>query len=100
MDENKDGKNPQKGTNVKIYFYLGIVTCALCAVAFGLAFSPLGIYALISSILLGIASLSFCATQKKRNDFKAVFYVKITAYVLLAVEILFFIGGLIYSAVV
>ncbi len=91
-------KNPENKT--KIYFYISATLCGLCAIAFGLAFSVLGIYALISSILLGISSLSFVAAQKKKNYFPALKYVKITAYILLAVDVAFFIGGLIYSSLV
>ena len=84
----------------KIYFYISIACCVLAAVAFGLAFTVLGVYALISSILLGLCSLAFCNAQKKKNNFKAVLYVKIGAYCVTGIAALLFIGGLIYSAVV
>lgn len=86
-------------TNTKIYFYIATVACALGAVAFGLAFTVLGIYALISSIILELASLSFIGTQKKKFNFPAVKYVQIAGYALLIAFTVFFIGGLIYSAV-
>lgn len=66
---------------------------------FGLSFSPLGLYALISSILLGIAALSFAIRQKKKNNFNAVIYAKTAAYVLLALSVLLFLGGLVYSII-
>ena len=84
----------------EIYFYLAIALLIAGAVLFGLSFSPAGIYALISSILCGIASLSFCVAQKKRKDLKHLIYVKIAAYVVLASSALLFTGGLIYAAVV
>lgn len=85
-------------TTTKIYFYVAIAVCALGAVSFGLSFTVLGIYALISSIILELASLSFSATQKKKNNFPAVKYIQIVTYALLAGFTVFFIGGLIYSA--
>ena len=99
MEENSNEELKPKNPT-KIYFYISVALCVLCAVAFGLSFTALGLYALISSILLGIASLSFAATQKKKNNFAAVKYVKIAAYILLAICVGFFIGGLIYSATV
>lgn len=97
-NEKNDGQPPASG---KAFFYIACAACALAAVFFGLAFVPaLGVYALISSILLGIASLSFASAQRKRNNFKGVKYVKIAAYAVLAASLLLFIGGLIYSAVV
>ncbi|MBD5632771.1 MAG: hypothetical protein HDP34_06025 [Clostridia bacterium] len=83
----------------KIFFYLGITACALGAVSFGLSFTVLKIYALIGSVVLEIAALSFLATQKKKNNFKAVFYVKVISYALLFAFTAFFVGGLIYSAI-
>lgn len=51
----------------RIYFYIGAALSLLCAVAFGLTFSPLRIYSLISSIVLGIAALSMVAAQQKKG---------------------------------
>lgn len=84
----------------KIYFYIAIGLCAAAAVLFGLSFSPAGIYALISGVLCGIASLSLCAAQKKKNDFSGVKYVRIAAYAVSALCLALFLGGLIYSAIV
>lgn len=101
----KDKKDLQKETNGtplqytgKTYFYLGAAVCVAGAAAFALAFSPLKIYALISSIILEIAALSFFSAQKKKYNFKFVKIFKILSYVLLAAFAAFFIGGLIYSA--
>ncbi|MDE6585251.1 MAG: hypothetical protein K2K80_01040 [Clostridia bacterium] len=83
----------------KIYFYLAIALCAAGAVLFGLAFSPAGLYALIASILCAIAALSFTSAQKKKNAVAGLLYVKIAAYVVLALSAALFIGGLVYSLV-
>lgn len=82
----------------KIYFYIAIAALILAATAFGLAFSPLGVYSLIASIILELCSLSFLATQKKRYNFRAVLYLTIAAYTMLVLSAAFFIGGLIYSS--
>ena len=84
----------------RIYFYIGAALSLLCAVAFGLAFSPLRIYSLISSIVLGIAALSMVAAQQKKEKFKALFYLKIADYILLAAGVILFVSGMIYSALV
>ena len=84
----------------KVYFYIAISLCVLAAVAFGLSFSFMGIYALIASLVLELCALSFCVTQKKKNPFPALKFVFIAAYILLALSGLLFIGGLVYSAIV
>lgn len=84
----------------KTYFYIAIAMCVLSAVAFGLSFSVLGIYALIASLLSELCALSFCVTQKKKNNFPALKFVFVAAYALLALSALLFVGGLIYSAIV
>lgn len=81
-----------------VYFYLAIACCALGAVAFGLAFTPLKIYALIAAIIFELAALAFIAAQRKKRDFNAVFTVKVISYVLLLAFVAVFIGGLVYSA--
>ena len=83
----------------KIWFWFGVALTVVAAVAFGLTFSILGIFALISSVVLSLAALAFLRTQKKRNNFKAVFIATVCAYVVLGISVAFFIGGLIYSAV-
>ncbi|MDE7330436.1 MAG: hypothetical protein K2N30_05070 [Clostridia bacterium] len=102
-DENENLNEPlqeKPAVKGKIFFYVAIALCVLSAVAYGLSFTFMGIYALISSILLGLGSLSFCTAQKKKNNFKHLLYVKICAYVIFGIAFLTFIGGLIYSAVV
>lgn len=84
---------------MKTYLYIAIALCALGFIALALAFSPLGIYALISGILLGLASLAFSAKQKKKDNLKGLTWIEAAAYVLLVLSLAIFIGGLIYSAV-
>lgn len=99
--KNKEEINKEEiKSTTKTYFYVAIGACILAATAFGLSFSFLGIYALISSIIFELAALSFILTQKKKNNFPAVKIVLIISYVLLALSVLLFIGGLIYSAIV
>lgn len=99
-NENLNEEEQRPADGKKIYFYVAIALCVLGAVAYGLSFTFMGIYALISSILLGIGCLSFCTAQKKKNNFKQILYVKICAYAVLGIALLTFLGGLIYSAVV
>lgn len=86
-------------TSTRVYFFIALGLLLLAAVAFGCTFIPgVGVYTLIASVLLELSALSFLSTQKKKNNFKAVFYVTIAAYVLLALSALLFIGGLVYVA--
>ena len=96
-DENsqKTDETPQKRD--KVYFIVALVCTALGVLFFGLTFTPLAVYSLLASILFCIASLSFLGTQKKRENFKGVFILTIVTYVLLALFIAFFIGGVIFS---
>ena len=101
MKEKKEvQENEEIKSTTKTYFYIAIAACVLSAVAFGLSFSFMGIYALISSLILELCALSFCVTQKKKNNFPALKFVFIAAYVLLALSALLFVGGLVYSAIV
>lgn len=100
MKEKKEAAEAEVESTSKTYFYIAIALCVLSAVAFGLSFSFMGIYALIASLILELCALSFCVTQKKKNNFPALKIAFIAAYVLLALSGLLFIGGLIYSAAV
>lgn len=97
MKEKNNPPEQQPPYHKKTYFYIALVAIAAGAVAFGLAFAKPGIYALMASVLLSLAALSFLNTQKKRNNFKGVFYATVAAYILLALCLAFFIGGVIYS---
>lgn len=98
-EENKNGQNgePEKYEG-KLFAWVAIGLCAAGAVAFGLAFSALGIYALIASLIFQIASLTFVNLQKKKNDLKWLLYVKTAAYVLLVAALFLFAGGAIWSS--
>ena len=100
MKEKKEVQENEIKSTTKTYFYIAIGACVLSAVAFGLSFSFMGIYALIASLILELCALSFCATQKKKNPFPALKFVFIAAYILLGLSALLFIGGLVYSAIV
>lgn len=96
--ENGDKKG--EGANgTRSRFYAAIAAAALSAVALGLAFLPaVGLYFLVSSVLLEICALSFSAAQKKINPFPAVKILEITVYVLLFLSLALFTGGLICSS--
>lgn len=94
-DENRAPLTPYTG---KAFAYVSIALTAAAIAAFGLMFTKLGIYALISSVLLSLASLAFAGVQKKKNNFKNLIYVTIAAYAALALSTAVFIGGIIYTA--
>jgi len=81
----------------RAYAYVAIALCAVAAIFLGLAFSVLGIYALIASVLSGIAAICFANVQKRKNDFKYLIIIKICAYVVTCASVLIFAGGLIWS---
>lgn len=80
-------------------FFVAIGLLCAAVAFYVVAFFAIGIYALISAILLSLASLAFLRAQKKKSDFKGVFVVTIIAYAALALSTGTFIGGLIYSAI-
>lgn len=85
--------------STRVNFFIAIGALVLAAIAFGCAFIPqVGVYTLIASVLLELTALSFLSTQKKKNNFKGVFYATVAAYVLLALSVALFAGGLIYVA--
>lgn len=85
----------------RIHFFIAIGALILAAIGFALTFilKTGGVYTLMASLFLDLGALSFLKTQKKKNNFKGIFYATIVAYILLAVGILMFLGGLIYVAV-
>jgi len=98
---NLNGEQPQSDSTT--FFWVGAAASAAGLVLFVLTLCIphiLGVYGLIAAVLCSLASLSFLNTQKKKNNFKAVLYVKIGAYCVTGIAALLFIGGLIYSAVV
>ena len=85
---------------MKTNFYIALGAFALAVIMLGLSFIPaLGVYMLISSVLMELIALSFLNTQKKKENFKAVTYMTIAAYILLGVSVAIFAGGLIYTLV-
>lgn len=96
IDEQNKAEQPK--SNSKVYFYAAIAACVLGVVSFGLAFSVLKIYSLIASVVFFLAALALLGTQKKVNNFVGVLFLKVIAYVLLVMVVLFFIGGIIFSA--
>ena len=88
-------------SDAKTYFWVGAGASAAVIIVFVLTLclpKILGVYGLIAAVLCALVSLSFLGTQKKKNNFKAVLYVTIAAYILLAVYVAFFIGGIIYAS--
>lgn len=79
-------------------FYCGICAGVLAITAFVLAFFVLKVYGLIAAVVLILASLAFFTSQKKKRNFKQNKIFTIIAYVLLALFVAFFIGGIIYSS--
>jgi hypothetical protein len=94
-DENRTPLAPYTG---KAFAYVSIALTIAAIAAFGLMFTKLGIYALISSVLLSLASLTFANVQKK-NNFKNLIFVTVCAYVALGLSVAVFAGGIIWSAV-
>ena len=70
----------------RTYAYIAIALTALSALAIGLSFTVLGIYSLISAVLLSLASLTFVNVQKKK-------------YYVLGICLIIFTGGIIWSAI-
>lgn len=90
MNDNNDGK--------KIYAYIAIAMIILGAVALGVSFTKLGVYALISSMIFEITAITFVNLQKKQNALKWLIYLTVTAYVIFAAALLIFAGGTIWSS--
>lgn len=96
QNDEKPGGNGYTG---KTYAYIAIALIALSAVSFGLAFTMLGIYAIIASVLCSLAALAFADVQKRKNNFKRLVIIRICAYVTLGISVAFFTCGLIWSAI-
>ncbi|MDE6441276.1 MAG: hypothetical protein K2L12_00805 [Clostridia bacterium] len=94
----KDNGQPVE-YNGKTYAYIAAGLICLAAVAIGLSFTVLGIYSLIASVLLSLASLSFVNIQKRKNNFARLKIITVCAYTVLCIGGVIFIGGLIWSAI-
>ena len=70
MNDNKQLKDEERKTDEeytgKTYAYIGLGLMAGAALFFGLSFTVIGIYSLIASILLSLASITFINLQKKK----------------------------------
>lgn len=100
MNKKKDENNaPVTQYTGKTYAYISIALSAAALASFALMFTKLGIYALIASVLLSLAALSFANVQKKKNNFRNLLFVIICAYVTLGLSVAVFAGGIIWSAV-
>lgn len=98
-NENKnENENREEKYEKKTYAYIAIGLISAGAVALGVSFTVLGIYALIASMLFEIAAMTFVNLQKKKNDFKWLLYIKIAAYILFAAALFIFVGGTIWAA--
>ena len=80
-EENKNERNndPENGGG-KLLVFIAIGLIALGAVALGLYFTVLGIYALVTSLVLEFAAMICTNIQKRRNDLKWLKFVNLAAY--------------------
>ena len=98
-EENKNEQNNGPENNGdKLFVYIAIGLIALGAVALGLSFTVLGIYALMASMLIEIAAMTFINVQKTKNNFKWLKFVRIAAYAVFIAAVAVFIGGTVFSA--
>lgn len=79
------------------YAYIAIGLSVAGAIALGVSFAGLGIYALIASMLFEIASMTFVNLQKRKQDLKWLLYIKILAYAVFIASLIVFVGGTIWS---
>ena len=91
-NENKNGNGQY------VYAYIAIGLIIVGAIALGVSFTVLGVYALIASMLFEIAAMTFVNLQKRRQDLKWLIYLKIAAYVLFSAGLLMCVGGTVWSA--
>ena len=87
-----ENKPPKKFEGC-IYLIIAIVFAVLGAVALGLSFTKLGVYALIACMLLEVVAITLLNLQKKEQDFKWLLYLKIATYLLFAAAIILFALG-------
>lgn len=97
-NEDKKPENPQENYTKKTFAFIAIALAAAGAVALGVSFTALGIYALIASMLFEIAAMTFVNIQKKKNDLSWLFYIKIAAYIIFFAALVIFVGGTVWSA--
>ena len=78
-NENKQNNEPENNGD-KLFIFVAIGLIALGAVALGLYFTVLGIYALVTSLVLEFAAMICTNIQKRRNDLKWLKFVNLAAY--------------------
>ena len=88
-NENKQNNEPQNSGD-KLFVFVAIGLIISGAVAFGLYFTVLGIYALVTSALLEFAAMVCLNVQKKFGNFKWLIFVKIAAYAMFAAAVVVF----------
>ena len=98
MKKNKEDKKPEQPYTGRTYAYIAVSLISGAVLFFGLAFTKMGIYSLIASLLLSLASLAFLNVQKRKNNFGKLAILNICAYVVLGIITAFFLGGIIWSA--
>ena len=76
-----------------IYVLIAVVCMSVGAVALGLSFTSLGNYALVASMILGVAAVTLINLQQKKKNFKQLLYFKIAAYVIFAAALALFAVG-------
>ena len=90
-ENNKNGQNNGPENNGdKLFVFIAIALIAAGAVALGLYFTVLGIYALVTSALLEFAAMVCLNVQKKFGNFKWLIFVKIAAYAMFAAAVVVF----------
>lgn len=93
------GENDGDKPTAPVYLYICIAAAAACIATFIAALCVANVYLLIASVLCALVAVWAAESQKKQNNFKNLIIFRIISYVLLAVTIGLFIGGIIYSAV-
>ena len=87
-EENKNEQNPTpENGGDKLFAYIAIGLIAAGAVALGVSFTVLGIYALIASICLEFAAMTLVNLQKRKYDFSWLKYIKLAAYIVFSAAI-------------
>ena len=71
--------NDKKYTG-KMYAFIAVALTAAGALFLGLSFTVMGIYSLITSLILTLAALTFENVQKRKNDFKQLKIIKIITF--------------------
>ncbi len=98
METDNEEKTENNAPESKLFFRIALCACVLGAVALGLSFTALGIYATIASVLVEFGALAFLNSQKKKGYFTACKVVRIFCYVIVALAAAIVIGGIIYKA--